>query len=242
MRYALIVLLLLPQLAFAGPAVHHGRVVGDTLRWDSYVATSARELALATPVDAARLQAKGRGGEPLETSLDERGRVRSVRLTGGLTTVHLQVDEPLTAHTLHPPLVAQDDLQRVTVSGGRFQPAPSTHLGRFVRSWGEEDLSVSDRHRLDRFARQVSAGTSRGSDAIYLHADALDAQGVLAGELKLGSPIRSSAIAASAGALGLLLLAAYGLYRQLGQAAQRERNAWYIEHELGSSSADPENG
>lgn len=60
MRYGLTALLLLSLLALASPAVHHGRVVGDPVRWDSDVATSSPELPLAAPVEPSRLHATGR--------------------------------------------------------------------------------------------------------------------------------------------------------------------------------------
>lgn len=220
-------------LATVIQVAHDGSWVADGIRWTTEWRADADEgwVPLAAPLPAdAEVTCPGAVAER-----DERGRIIGftprIPDTGGRFEVTLA--QPLDADTLAVPVLAGPAVQRVTVEGIDFRPAPELGFDKHTRYWAPTALAGRERARFERDWRRRGGQRARPWDqAVYFRADPTLARG-LPGR---STPEGSVSVAVQA-LLALVLVALLGfatlLYRSLESQARSERNASYIRRHFG---------
>jgi hypothetical protein len=217
-----------PAHAEAELAAHRAQRSGEAMDWHSTyrLANGDRELTLAGPIEAELLSVHPAG----TAVLDAEGRLAGVRWPHPVRQVELRVREPVGAArgALGPPLAAGPAVQRVAVTGGRFQPDPSLGLEKHIQGWTSPGIDREARREADRLAGHRLPRA--GEQALYLRGRG----GPLPGALSESAPVSSTAPWVAAGALGLLLAAATLGARLAARLAQQERNEAYLKRYLWS--------
>ncbi|MCB9762500.1 MAG: hypothetical protein H6739_22065 [Alphaproteobacteria bacterium] len=233
-----LVLITLIGAALAAPAprvlgaAHHGERVGEDLEWTTTVVLAEPsdgrlELALPLPERVTWVPVEG-----ISPVLDLQGQVVAVDLLIPHKRFSLKVHERSDAHTIAPPLLDTDAVQRVTLSGAWFQADPVLGLQKHLAYQAHPDIEGAQRRAIDRMMNGSRSGLE--DQPLYLMADArVRTAGALRGELRPAGA-RSQAVAiATAGTFAVVLALLFGLARVLERVARREKVDAYIRSELG---------
>ncbi len=216
---------------------HQGTVRGSTMQWETHVLLPLKEgqgklpLAMALPAETELLESpQGR----VEAVLNAEGQPVALALSDfppRTERVVIRMTQPFDEHSLHPPLIDAEAMQRVTLDGAFYEPEGGVGVYKHLRYLAQTDITYLQRLRLDRALDGEK--TTLEQQPIYLVVDAqLTQAGGLHGTV---APVgeRKGGVALVAGALFLLLLGFCTIgYRALANLAKREGVDAYIRSEF----------
>lgn len=223
-------------------ADHHGVVRGETIEWTTTLVFDAAleggtNLPLAFPLPEGST-VEG----PAWTRLDGEGQVVALlaQPSGAPPRFTLKTRQRIGEGpvTLRPPLVQDDDLQRIRLEGLRYEPDPALGLRRTLTSWAPPSVTSGDRRQAERLLDGFLPKPRLG--AVWIRTDgALADAGGLRGSLGPSGGQRGvvfGVLVALAVGLGTL---AVGTFRALGRQAQAEKvEAWLKEdHDVSAELA-----
>lgn len=212
---ALLLALLLHGSASAGvsAADHRGTYTGAAIEWESTFVDASSPLTLAAPLppDTEVLA----GARPVR---DDEGRIVALSVDGARPVVRLRQPASEGVLQLAAPLVRDDDVQRVVLTGARFEPDEALGMRPHLDSVRQAVVTREARRRADR---RLGGRARPGEQPIYLVADERLADG-LRGSVQIGG--RRPVVA---GALGLVFVAGLTglglLWRVMARFADAER-------------------
>jgi len=215
-------------------AVHRGVVTEHGIAWESQIRGSSNgpgnigRLSLAVPLPP---EVEIRAEPPATPVWDAEGNVVALDVEGAVGTMTLRVWQPWDPGRLAPPLTAGDAVQRVTLDGATFSPAPALGLERHLRHVRQPGIRPRDRRWVDRAMTGRRARVRE--QPLYLVADArLREAGGLVGDVRSSGSAEPGANGFVLGLFAFTLVALSLAYRLLARRVRWERADAYIRAEF----------
>lgn len=223
-------------------ASHHGAYTDRAVVWttrlieDNQTWNSAKDvdLTLVRPLPAAT-EVVGQPPPPLdpvEPVRDAAGRIVAFRLPSGARLggeAQIALRYPVdTRAELRPPLLAGRVIQRVTLDGAHFEPAPSGPVRRFPGYMAQRGLRDA---QIDWCDDTLEMPDEMTGGAVYLRPDAeFVAAGGLAGRLVLGREHRRSRLLIFGAGFAALALLMGAVFVALERKARFEEADAFLEN------------